>query len=203
MSERTFEPMTKAEVVAAQRAWARYVTDQDVDRLLDLYDFGTPDEPLLFKPPWPMSSGSTAPVPGRTSSAATLVPTTTASSIGAGRAQVPERSGPDSQGRRSRLQGYGPLHLRRRRRKRHPRRLHLRLSQARRSGADLAPPLLADLAAALGRETPTPTRSGVLMPASSTSTCSTPSSTNARAGSPSARSPRTATPACPRILSRR
>ena len=50
MSERTFEPMTKAEVVAAQRAWAKYVTDRDVDNLLDLYDFGTPDEPLLFKP---------------------------------------------------------------------------------------------------------------------------------------------------------
>ena len=50
MSERTFEPMTKAEVIAAQRAWAKYVTDQDVERLLALYDFGTPDEPLLFKP---------------------------------------------------------------------------------------------------------------------------------------------------------
>ena len=42
--------MTKAEVVAAQRAWGRYVTEQDVENLLDLYDFGTPDEPLLFKP---------------------------------------------------------------------------------------------------------------------------------------------------------
>ena len=50
MSERTFEPMTKAEVVAAQRAWARCVTEQDVDGLLDLYDFGSPDEPVLFKP---------------------------------------------------------------------------------------------------------------------------------------------------------
>ena len=40
----------KAEVVAAQRAWAKYVTEQDVDNLLDLYDFGAPDEPLLFKP---------------------------------------------------------------------------------------------------------------------------------------------------------
>lgn len=50
MAERTFEPMTKAEVIAAQRAWAKYVTDQDVERLLALYDFGTPDEPLLFKP---------------------------------------------------------------------------------------------------------------------------------------------------------
>ncbi|MEM0936698.1 MAG: phosphoribosyl-AMP cyclohydrolase [Pseudomonadota bacterium] len=42
--------MTKAEVVAAQRAWARYVTEQNVDALLALYDFGAPDEPLLFKP---------------------------------------------------------------------------------------------------------------------------------------------------------
>jgi hypothetical protein len=36
MSERTFEPMTKAEVIAAQREWARYVTEQDVDKLLEL-----------------------------------------------------------------------------------------------------------------------------------------------------------------------
>ena len=50
MSERKFEPMTKAEVIAAQREWARCVTERDVDRLLELYDFGTPDEPLLFKP---------------------------------------------------------------------------------------------------------------------------------------------------------
>ena len=50
MAERNYEPMTKAEVVAAQRAWAKCVTEQDVDNLLDLYDFGTPDEPLLFKP---------------------------------------------------------------------------------------------------------------------------------------------------------
>ncbi|MEM9124319.1 MAG: hypothetical protein AAGB28_01000 [Pseudomonadota bacterium] len=42
--------MTKAEVVAAQRAWAKYVTDQDVENLLELYDFGSPDEPVLFKP---------------------------------------------------------------------------------------------------------------------------------------------------------
>ena len=42
--------MTKAEVIAAQRAWAKCVTEQDVDNLLELYDFGTPDEPLLFKP---------------------------------------------------------------------------------------------------------------------------------------------------------
>ena len=48
--ERDFEQMTKAEVVAAQRAWAKYVTEKDVENLLDLYDFGAPDEPLLFKP---------------------------------------------------------------------------------------------------------------------------------------------------------
>ena len=50
MTERIFEPMTKAEVIAAQRAWAKCVVEQDIDQLLDLYDFGTPDEPLLFKP---------------------------------------------------------------------------------------------------------------------------------------------------------
>ena len=42
--------MTKAEVVAAQRAWAKHVVERQVDALLDLYDFGTPDTPLLFKP---------------------------------------------------------------------------------------------------------------------------------------------------------
>lgn len=47
---RQFEKMTKAEVINAQRAWARAVIDQDVDTLLGLYDFGSPDEPLLFKP---------------------------------------------------------------------------------------------------------------------------------------------------------
>ncbi|MEL6547342.1 MAG: hypothetical protein AAFQ82_22145 [Myxococcota bacterium] len=50
MSERVFQTMTKAEVVNAQRNWAKCVTDQDVEELLGLYDFGTPDEPLLFKP---------------------------------------------------------------------------------------------------------------------------------------------------------
>ncbi|MEL7297091.1 MAG: hypothetical protein AAGJ86_05480 [Pseudomonadota bacterium] len=50
MSNRTFEPMTKAEVITAQREWARCVTEQSLDELLSLYDFGTPDEPLLFKP---------------------------------------------------------------------------------------------------------------------------------------------------------
>jgi hypothetical protein len=47
---RSFEKMTKAEVISAQRAWAKAVVDQDVETLLGLYDFGSPDEPLLFKP---------------------------------------------------------------------------------------------------------------------------------------------------------
>ena len=42
--------MTKAEVVYAQRAWAKAVVEQDLEGLLALYDFGTADEPLLFKP---------------------------------------------------------------------------------------------------------------------------------------------------------
>ncbi|MBC6441856.1 MAG: hypothetical protein GDA53_01815 [Rhodobacteraceae bacterium] len=50
MSDSSYEPMTRAEVVAAQRAWAKYVTEQDIDQLLGLYDFGCADEPLLFKP---------------------------------------------------------------------------------------------------------------------------------------------------------
>ena len=47
---RNFEIMTKAEVINAQRAWAKAVTRQDVETLLGLYDFGSADEPLLFKP---------------------------------------------------------------------------------------------------------------------------------------------------------
>ncbi len=50
MSDRNYEPMTKAEVISAQRAWAKHVTEQNVEELLALYDFGSPDEPLLFKP---------------------------------------------------------------------------------------------------------------------------------------------------------
>ncbi|MBC6440066.1 MAG: hypothetical protein GDA49_06590 [Rhodospirillales bacterium] len=50
MANRRYEPMTRAEVINAQRVWAKYVTEQDVEQLLDLYDFGSPDEPLLFKP---------------------------------------------------------------------------------------------------------------------------------------------------------
>lgn len=47
---RKFETMTKAEVVQAQRAWTKAVTEQNVEELLALYDFGSPDEPVLFKP---------------------------------------------------------------------------------------------------------------------------------------------------------
>ncbi|MEM7733904.1 MAG: hypothetical protein AAF280_14145 [Pseudomonadota bacterium] len=50
MSDRNYEPMTKAEVISAQRAWAKHVTEQNVEELLALYDFGSSDEPLLFKP---------------------------------------------------------------------------------------------------------------------------------------------------------
>ncbi|MEM1374027.1 MAG: hypothetical protein AAGF78_06560 [Pseudomonadota bacterium] len=50
MATRNFEPMTKAEVISAQRSWAKHVTEQDVEALLALYDFGNPDEPVLFKP---------------------------------------------------------------------------------------------------------------------------------------------------------
>lgn len=46
----TYEPITKDEVIAAQAAWAKYVTEQNVEALLGLYDFGTADAPLLFKP---------------------------------------------------------------------------------------------------------------------------------------------------------
>lgn len=45
-----YEPMTKAEVILAQQAWTKAVIEQDVDGLLGLYDFGTSDKPLLFKP---------------------------------------------------------------------------------------------------------------------------------------------------------
>ena len=50
MSERTYEPITEAEVLAAQQAWVECVTGRDLERLLGLYDFGTADQPLLFKP---------------------------------------------------------------------------------------------------------------------------------------------------------
>ncbi len=47
---REFEKMTKSDVINAQRAWVEAIIAQDVDALLKLYDFGSPDEPLLFKP---------------------------------------------------------------------------------------------------------------------------------------------------------
>lgn len=50
ITARVYEPMTKAEVIAAQRAWAKCVTERDVEGLLNLYDFGGAEEPLLFKP---------------------------------------------------------------------------------------------------------------------------------------------------------
>ena len=50
MADRNYQPMGKAEVVEAQRAWVKHVTEQNLEELLDLYDFGTADEPLLFKP---------------------------------------------------------------------------------------------------------------------------------------------------------
>ncbi|MCH2108406.1 MAG: hypothetical protein MK135_03695 [Polyangiaceae bacterium] len=50
MSDRQFQQLTKEEVLEAQRAWAKAVIEQDLDGLLALYDFGTSDQPLLFKP---------------------------------------------------------------------------------------------------------------------------------------------------------
>ncbi len=50
ISELLFESMTNVEVNAAQCTWAKHVTEQNVDQLLDLYDFGVPNQPLLFKP---------------------------------------------------------------------------------------------------------------------------------------------------------
>ncbi len=50
MSETDFEPMSKAEILAAQEAWAKYVTEQDVENLLALYDLSEPGQSLLFKP---------------------------------------------------------------------------------------------------------------------------------------------------------
>ena len=47
---RHFEKMTKDEVITAQQTWANAVIEQDLETLLGLYDFGTHEEPLLFKP---------------------------------------------------------------------------------------------------------------------------------------------------------
>ena len=43
---RKFEKITKAEVINAQRAWVKAIIEQDLEALLDLYDFGSPDSPL-------------------------------------------------------------------------------------------------------------------------------------------------------------
>ena len=48
--KREFQRITKSEVIKAQHLWAKYVTEQNIEKLLDLYDFGNPEEPLLFKP---------------------------------------------------------------------------------------------------------------------------------------------------------
>ena len=45
-----FELITKEEVIRAQEAWVTAVVEQDAEALLALYDFGSPEEPLLFKP---------------------------------------------------------------------------------------------------------------------------------------------------------
>ena len=42
--------MLKTEVAGAQIAWAKHVTERNIDELLDLYDYGTARAPLLFKP---------------------------------------------------------------------------------------------------------------------------------------------------------
>ena len=150
ISERILERMTKAEIAAAQRAWAKRVVERDVDQLLDLYDFGTPDEPLLFKP--------------------TLADVIRLDRAGArsyfvggnpnyphdhgflnrGWKQVDFRSaaGPILTAGGAGLHGYGALHLRRRRRQRDPRRLYVRLSQAGRTGSHLAAPLFPHVASA-------------------------------------------------------
>jgi len=47
---RKFEKITKADVINAQRAWAKAVIEQDAEALIELYDFGSPDEPPMFKP---------------------------------------------------------------------------------------------------------------------------------------------------------
>ena len=50
ISKREFQPITEAEILKAQHLWAKYVTQQNVEKLLDLYDFGNLEQPLLFKP---------------------------------------------------------------------------------------------------------------------------------------------------------
>ncbi|MEM8845405.1 MAG: hypothetical protein AAGB35_10250 [Pseudomonadota bacterium] len=45
-----FEKMTTTDVINAQQAWVEAIITQDIDSLLKLYDFGTKEAPLLFKP---------------------------------------------------------------------------------------------------------------------------------------------------------
>mgnify|MGYP001823302427 CR=1 FL=1 len=47
---RQFEKMNKVDVINAQRAWIKAIIAKDIDSLLELYDFGSKEEPLLFKP---------------------------------------------------------------------------------------------------------------------------------------------------------
>ena len=50
MTDQNYEPLSKADVEAAQEAWAACVTGQDVDALIALYDWDNPSGPVLFKP---------------------------------------------------------------------------------------------------------------------------------------------------------
>lgn len=47
---REYETITKEDVIEAQQAWVNAIVNGDIDALLALYDFGSPEEPLLFKP---------------------------------------------------------------------------------------------------------------------------------------------------------
>lgn len=42
--------LTKQDILIAQNNWCLAIIDKDVDALLALYDFGTSEKPLLFKP---------------------------------------------------------------------------------------------------------------------------------------------------------
>lgn len=42
--------MTMSDVLEAQHAWVNAIVTKNIDMLLGLYDFGSKDEPLLFKP---------------------------------------------------------------------------------------------------------------------------------------------------------
>jgi hypothetical protein len=47
---RNYQSMTTSEVIKAQHDWVTAVIAQDIEGLLALYDFGSEEEPLLFKP---------------------------------------------------------------------------------------------------------------------------------------------------------